>query len=158
MSRHRSQYDPAANVGVPAHITVAYPFKPIELLTDDDQTVLTQVLARFHPFEVTFRTTGWFGDEMLFLDPSDGAPVLALIAAVEHAFPDYPIYGGTHEDVHPHVTVGKTPKREALEAVERDVLAFLPIKQLVDAVELWQGPALAAGLGSWGHLQTFILK
>ena len=49
VSRHRNRYDAAARVGVPAHVTIAYPFKPTELLTSIDVDALTAVFARFRP-------------------------------------------------------------------------------------------------------------
>ncbi len=158
VSRHRDRYDAAARVGVPAHVTIAYPFKPTELLTSIDLDALTDVFARFRPVEVTFARTAWFGDEVLYLEPSDPRPLLALTGAIEKAFPKYPIYGGAYQTVHPHLTVGQTSDRAALLAVERDVLGFLPVRHFVSGVELWQGPALATGLGRWTHAQTFPLQ
>ena len=143
---------------MPAHVTIAYPFKPTELLTSIDVDALTAVFARFRPVEVTFARTAWFGDEVLYLEPSDPRPLLALTDAIENAFPEYPIYGGAYQTVHPHLTVGQTADRAALQVVERDVLGFLPVRHLVSGVELWQGPALATGLGQWTHAQTFPLQ
>lgn len=158
VSRHRNRYDPASRVGVPAHVTIAYPFKPTEQLTSSDVDALTNVFARFRPVEVTFARTAWFGDDVLYLEPSDPRPLLALIDAIENAFPEYPIYGGEHQTIHPHLTVGLAADRTALQAVERDVLGFLPVRHFVSGVELWQGPALATGLGRWTHTQTFPLQ
>ena len=151
VARHRIR------VGVPAHVTIAYPFKPADLLTSIDLEALTQLFARFQPMTVTFPTTAWFGDDVLYLEPSNPEPLTSLITAVEDAFPTYPVYGGAHVDVRPHLTVGHAHGRDALTAVERDLLNFLPVEQLVSGVELWTGPALSAGLGSWAHIQTFPL-
>ncbi len=155
VSRHRNRYDAAARVGVPAHVTIAYPFKPVDLLTGIDMATLTDVFARFQPLRVTFLATAWFGDDVLFLDPSDQEPLVALIRAVENAFPAYPIYGGAHQDIHPHLTVGQSVARKALVAAERDLRPFLPIEQVVTAVELWRGPALTTGLAPWAPVQSF---
>jgi len=157
VSRHRNNYDPAARVGVPAHVTIAYPFKPVELLTRDDTEALSQIFAGFQTVEVTLITTAWFGHHVLHLEPADPGPLVALTAAVEKAFSNYPIYGGAHEDVRPHLTVGYARDRADLAAVERDVLTFLPVEQLVRGVELWHGPALATGGGRWSHVRTFPL-
>jgi 2'-5' RNA ligase len=124
VSRHRDRYDAAARVGVPAHVTVAYPFKPTELLTSGDLDELTRVFARFRPVELTFAGTAWFGDEVLYLEPSDPRPLLALTDAIVNAFPEYPIYEGAYKTVHPHLTVGHATDRAASQAVERDVLGF----------------------------------
>ena len=120
--------------------------------------VLTNVLARFRPVEVTFARTAWFGDEVLYLEPSDPRPLLALTDAIGNAFPEYPMYEGAYKTVHPHLTVGHATDRAAVQAVERDVLGFLPVRHFLREVELWQGPALATGLGQWAHAQTFPLQ
>lgn len=157
VSAHRQRHDPAARVGVPAHLTVAYPFTPVDLLTESDLEALRGLFAGFPAFEVTLSSTGWFGDEVLFLDPDEQGRLLALIDAVGDAFPDHPIYGGIHPDVHAHVTVGDGAGREVLAAVEREVRQHLPLRQRVEAVELWQGPPPRSGRGRWSLVTAFPL-
>ena len=157
VSRQRNLFDLAAHVGVPAHVTIAYPFKPVDLLSPDDIGALTQLFRGFPPVVVTFQTTAWFGDEVLYLEPSNPVPLAALTAAVEDSFPQYPIYGGTHEVVHPHLTVGHSQPRDALATAEREVLELLPIRQLVSHIELWRGSPPAKGLGRWSRVTTFPL-
>src|SRR5688572_26706127 len=101
VERHRNLFDAAARVGVPAHVTIAYPFKPAPLLIRDDMDALTRVFRNFLPVEVKFFTTAWFGDQVLYLEPDNPVPLAALTAAVEDAFPEYPIYEGAHEVVLP---------------------------------------------------------
>lgn len=59
VSRQRNLFDMAAHVGVPAHVTIAYPFKPVDLLNRDDVEALTQLFRSFQPVMVTFFTTAW---------------------------------------------------------------------------------------------------
>ena len=157
MSRQRKQFDLAAHLGVPAHVTIAYPFKPVDLLSPDDIGALTQLFRGFPPVVVTFDTTAWFGDEVLYLEPSNPVPLAALTAAVEGSFPEYTIYGGIHQVVHPHLTVGHSQPRDALAAAEREVLELLPVRQLVSHIELWRGPPPAEGLGRWTCVTAFPL-
>jgi 2'-5' RNA ligase len=157
VARHRLACDVAARVGVPAHLTVAYPFKPPELLDDGDVSVLSELFATTRSFEITFSDTGWFGDEVLFLEPEDAAAIVSLTRRVERAFPDYPIYGGAHDDIHPHLTVGHGVGASVLRAVEREVRPHLPLTQMVTRVELWQGPSLATATPGWHRLRAFAL-
>ena len=157
VGRHRLDHDRAAGVGVPAHVTVAYPFKPIELLDDADVSALFDVVATEPAFEITFSDTGWFGDEVLFLEPDDAGPVVSLTRRVERAFPDHPIYGGVHDDVHPHLTIGHDVDAAVLRRVEREVRPHLPLTQAVTRVELWHGPALASGTPGWQRVRSFPL-
>ena len=157
VSRHRNLFDTAARVGVPAHVTITYPFKPVDRLDREDMGHLTRLFRRFQPVVVTFFETAWFGDEVLYLKPSDPLPLAALTAAVDDAFPEYPIYGGAHQEVHPHLTVGHSQPRDVLRAAEQDVLELLPVTQLVSHIELWRGYPPAQGLGRWTCVRTFPL-
>ncbi|GAA2166527.1 2'-5' RNA ligase superfamily protein [Humibacillus xanthopallidus] len=157
VARHRIEWDAAARVGVPAHVTVAYPFKPVELLDDTDVSVLVELCGAAPVLEVTFSRTGWFGDEVLFLEPDDAAPVVSLTRRIERAFPDYPVYGGVYDDVRPHLTIGHQVGVSVLRSAEREILPHLPLTQTITRVELWQGPPLAAATPGWHLVRSFVL-
>jgi hypothetical protein len=59
--------------------------------------------------------------------------------AVAESFPDYPPYGGPHDEVVPHLTVGHGVDPAELRNAERQIAPDLPIKTTVAAVELWCG-------------------
>lgn len=158
LSPHRRHYDAAARVGVPAHLTIAYPFKPPADLTEHDLQRLRGLISTHAPFDITFSTTGWFGDEVLFLDPDDPTPLHDLIHDVGAAFPDFPIYGGAHAEVHPHVTIGHSVARHLLETAELSVVPSLPITQRATELQLWQGYLPTSGLGTWAQVATFELS
>ena len=157
VARHRGRYDPAAAMGVPAHLTVAYPFKPTPLLTGEDVAALGRIFARFASFTVVFARTARFGDEVLYLEPLDPEPLADLTAAVEVAFPQYPIYGGVHPDLRPHLTVAVAQPSETVAAVERELGELLPVEQPVSEIELWHRLPPDTGHGRWEHLHTFPL-
>jgi 2'-5' RNA ligase len=149
---YRARYDKAAQVGVPAHITVAYPFKPADQLTETDHATLCNLFARMPRFRVTGAATEWFGDDVVFVSPQDAQPIVSLTRAVEAAFPEFPIYGGSFDDVVPHLTIGHNQPPNLLREAERAVQRHLPVVQEVLTVDLWSGPALASGRGHW-HLE-----
>ena len=152
----RPHLDRAAKVGVPAHLTVLYPFKAD--LVAEDHLRLTEVFSSFHAFAVRGERTGWFDDTVVFVEPVDPLPVIALTAAVQAAFPAYPIYGGAFDEVVPHLTIGHDQSPDVLRAAESAVLDRLPFRQEVDHVELWSGPALAtAPAESWRRLRDYSL-
>jgi len=153
---HRERYDAAARVGVPAHATIVYPFKPVEVLTAHDVRVLENLCATTPPVELTLSRTAGFGADVLYLAPQDPDPLVALTRLVAGVFPDYPPYRGAHPDVVPHVTIGHG-EPDALRAAEHDVRRSLPIHQRVCAVELWSGPPLDSGRGPWRRVSTFPL-
>lgn len=154
---HRKDHDLSARLGVPAHVTVAYPFKPWARVDAGELSVLAALCRSTPALEVTFSRTGWFGDDVLFLDPDDPTPIVRLIRRVERAFPDHPIYGGVHDDVHPHLTVGHGTGRSALRAIEREVASHLPVSQLIDELQLWSGPPLASAVPGWRFVRLFPL-
>jgi hypothetical protein len=88
----RARLDRPAGRGVPAHVTVLYPFVP--QITDAAVTQAAAAVASVAGFECRFAGIQWFGEDVLWLAPEPSAPFLALTAAVHAAFPHYPPFGG----------------------------------------------------------------
>lgn len=152
----RAGLDRAAGVGVPAHVTVTYPFAPLAALAPGDHDRLAAVVAAVPSFTLVGERTQWFGDEVLYVELVGAAAVSGLTAAVTDAFPEYPPYGGVFDEVVPHLTVGDHD-RSTLRAAESDVRARLPFSQEVTEVELWAGPPPASGRGSWRLVRAYPL-
>lgn len=137
VGRWRNRYDSSAAFGVPAHVTLLFPWFDAPL-TDDDERELRDVLLSQPSFDVTFSTTARF-TAVLYLQPDDGGPLLALMNRLYEAFPDYPPYGGIHEDnVIPHLTIVDASREGSFEAVAEEVVADvhprLPISTAVREV------------------------
>lgn len=142
VARHRKDLDVAASWGVPAHVTVLYPFvRPGAV----DRAVLDRLraaLAAVPAFHCTFALTGWFGEDVLWLRPDPDEPFRALTQAVWAAFPECPPYGGVHgDDIVPHLTVGEARRAgpARLRDAEASVLADLPRSVHVSHAWLIQG-------------------
>lgn len=105
--KHRDSLDVAACWGVPAHVTVLYPFvEPAQV----DEGLITALAAAIEPvraFELQFARTAWFGEEVLWLDPEPAQPFRDLTTAVWRAFPHQPPYAGAHDDAVPHLTIAE---------------------------------------------------
>lgn len=134
VGRHRRTLDVSASWGVPAHVTVLYPFVPPALLDADVLARLASVVAAVPAFHCTFSRCGWFADEVLWLAPDPERPFRVLTDAVAAEFPGHPPYGGAFDDVVPHLTVGElrsgTPA--GLRAAEADVTARLPVTTRIE--------------------------
>lgn len=154
VARHRARFDRAAEWGVPAHVTVLYPFAPPSGIDARVVEALAAAIAAVPMFHVTFETTGWFGTDAVWLDPQPAGPFRALTSAVADVFPAYPPYGGEHDEVIPHLTVGHGVGAGALRKAEEQVLRLLPIHMDVTAAALWCGTDTA---GSWRQAATFPL-
>jgi len=150
----RSTLDSAAAWGVPAHVTVLYPFVPPDRLT---AAVLREVAATVvaQPrFRVTFERVSWFGESVVWLEPSPDDPFRALISVIWQRFPSYPPYGGAHDEVIPHLTVGHDHPLPVLRDAAAAVSERLPVTAQVSAVRLIAG---AHEPGSWHTLCEFPL-
>ena len=123
----RQRYDPAAAEGAPAHLSVLYPFLPVERIDAGVLTALRELFAGHEPFEVRFPRFGRFPD-LLWLAPEPDGPVRALTASVTARWPETPPYGGAFGDPAPHLTVAHRQPEDVHEAVEKecaDALALL---------------------------------
>jgi 2'-5' RNA ligase len=136
IGRWRQQYDSVAPLGVPAHVTVLYPWIPAGRLTGADCLAVADIAAATDPIELTFAGFGRFPD-VLWLDPQPSKPILALIAAVTACWPDYPPYGGQYGDEPvPHLTVADATDPDRLGAVVADIERALPIRSTVSELSL----------------------
>jgi 2'-5' RNA ligase len=139
VGHHRSRYDRAASWGVPAHVTVLFPFVPPDQIAVDTIERVAVAVASVPAFTAAFNRTAWFGEDVVFLAPTPTEPFVQLTAAVAAAFPEHPPYEGAHDDVVPHLTVAHGAPSSALREVELDVEPQLPITTHVTAVEWWRG-------------------
>ena len=156
VAAHRQRLDPAAAWGVPAHVTLLFPFVPPAEIDDGVLTLLTDAVQSVAAFDCVFAGTAWFGDEVLWLAPEPAEPFRHLTAAIWAAFPDHPPYAGALPDPTPHLTVGG-PTHDAADemlAAETDVRAGLPVRTRVDRALLMSGTREP---GSWRALHELHL-
>ena len=148
VGHHRDRLDRAAVQGVPAHVTVLYPFVPPPAISAAVIARLADAVRSVSAFRCEFATTAWFGDDVLWLAPQPDEPFRALTQAVSAAFPGYPPYGGVYDDVVPHLTVGDRSAGDVseLRAAEADMLSGLPVQARISHVWLMRGRAEP---GSW---------
>jgi 2'-5' RNA ligase len=98
VGRARSRYDLADKTGIPAHITILFPF-------GDREDGLDELFARFPPFDFALASVRRW-PTVLWLAPEPSEPFVALTNAVADRYPEHPPYGGEHDEVIPHLTVG----------------------------------------------------
>jgi 2'-5' RNA ligase len=135
VGRWRELYDPVTAYGMPAHVTIVYPWKPAAMITTSDRSALAEIVRKLPPLGVSFAGFGRF-DETLWLDPQPTAPIRRLIDAVVARWPDYPPYGGQFAVVVPHVTVADGRSPSSVQHVVDDVAAQLPRTTLVPELTL----------------------
>ena len=131
VGRWRARYDVAAAAGVPAHVTVVYPFLPADRV---DEAPLGQEIAGQRTFTVVFAGIGRFPG-VLYLAPVPAGPFRDLTSALVRRWPEAPPYGGRFAEVVPHLTVADGVSEEILAEAERNVAAGLPITARI--AEAW---------------------
>lgn len=149
----RRELDPVARLGVPAHVTVLFPFMPAEEIDDEVMLRLAGLFRTVPSFEHAFVRTAWFGDDVLWLASDADAIFGSLTNLVADAFPDYPPYEGQFDDVVPHLTIADHGRMDAMRAADRAVQPHLPIRTVTRAVT----PLVEQPSGRWETAESFAL-
>lgn len=141
VAEHRRRLDRSARWGVPAHVTVVYPFVAP---TDVDQQLISSLAAIFaasSPFDCRFTECRWFASGVLWLAPDPAEPFRGLTRAVVDRFPSHRPYGGKYGEVIPHLTVGESrlANEADLGAAEADIRTRLPITARIERALLIAG-------------------
>ncbi len=135
----RSSLDPSAAWGMPAHVTLLYPFVSPAAIDEYVIQKLAKVMSMYEPFMVEFSHVKWFGEQVLWLAPQPDSAFRSLMTALFDAFPECLPYGGSIEDPTPHLTVADGASMERMREVESILCAELPIHASFDAVSVMVG-------------------
>ena len=146
--RQRSIADAAA--GVPAHVTLLYPFAE-EAQLDDEVLAVVEAIASRHPVLPLTLGGGRRFPDTLYASVDPDAPLRALQAELGAAFPTLPLYGGRF-GFEPHVSILEGPAAAIPLALEDPAWRTLPVDQLVDAIDLITGRD-----GRWATRRRFPL-
>jgi 2'-5' RNA ligase len=153
---YRWELDPVARLGVPAHITLIYPFIPPSQITADDRARLAALLSTFPVFDFSLTKLDRF-PEVLYLAPSPKEKIVELIQNIAAAFPEYPPYAGKFTEINPHLTIAQSQDSALLETIAKELTAkakqHLPIPKKVEEASLFE---LHNGL--WNKTGTYPLR
>lgn len=150
----RARLDPTAAWGIPAHVTVLFPFLPPDELGTQVESELETIFSAVDAFDASFRRVKWFAEQVLWLAPEPDQPVRELTKRVTSRWDHLVPYEGNFPYDDPHLTVGQRSPvdllREAAHALESD----LPIDTVVDEVWLMTGERAEA---TWRREAAFRL-
>jgi 2'-5' RNA ligase len=148
VSKWRARHDPSAAFGMPAHVTVLYPFIAPDAITHSVERDLESVIGQHPAFPFGLVGVDRFPG-ILYLAPEPAEPFRDLTAALYERWPDHPPYGGAFGEVVPHVTVvqGSEPPEVAPELEQA-----APIE--AEATEVW---LMAERHNYWSLLKKFPL-
>ena len=128
-----------ARLGVPAHVTLLFPFVPAAALEPANLEQAAAVVGAAASFQVEFREAMSFDpgptqEGVVWLAPEPPGPFIALTNALTRAFPGYLPYGGLHDEVVPHLTLANVDVD--VPALVRAATASLPFSALAGAAVL----------------------
>jgi 2'-5' RNA ligase len=147
----RLRYD-NARLGIPAHITLLFPFVPAERLDEALFGELRRLFAAQPAIPFSLTRLVEFPDQTLWLAPEPSEPFRRLTELIFERYPDFPPYEGIHEEVIPHLTVtaGDASLRDELEA---ELTPQLPVEAEARDVVLLEEQTD----GYWHSLERFAL-
>ena len=134
VGRWRARYDESAKAGIPAHISLLYPFLPPDRISDKDVERLGSLFASVPRFRYDLKAVGRF-PHVVYLAPDPDEPMRALTERIWALYPETPPYGGVFDQVIPHVTVANFDDEDILNQAEAAVRPGLPIRSY--ATEAW---------------------
>jgi len=143
LQRLRDDWDWGASVGVPAHVTVLFPFLPADQLRPAVRRELAAIAAAMAPFDVRFVRVGRFPG-IVYVAPEPAAPFIQLTNAFVARYPELPPYGGAFDEIIPHLTVAES-EAAPLDDVTTAAARILPFRHHVSALDV----LVEGGNGRW---------
>jgi hypothetical protein len=124
-------------MGIPAHVTVLYPFEDPGRIDGALETELAGIFASVGPFDFSLRDVAALGPEILALAPEPAEPFRHLTSLIWERWPEMPPYGGAFETVIPHLTVAEADPTVLAQVLER-IGPGLPIAAECREVQLFE--------------------
>jgi hypothetical protein len=149
----RQKGDPSAAHGVPAHVTLLYPFLPVEALDDGVTAELRWFFTGIDAFPVRFGSVRHFEDAgVVWLEPESDA-LVQLTRALARRWPECPPYAGTIpiDELIPHLTIVQTDDRALRRSAANAVSPGLPFEIVASSAALW----VQDGDGAWAERTSF---
>jgi len=142
---------PDAAAGIPAHMTLLFPFAEPAAIDESVRRLVAATVARHPACSVTLDGPRIWPDT-IYAGVEPAEPLTALQAALAAAFPTLPVYGGGFDFV-PHVTISPRPAMDDAGVVANPAWAELPIAMTVAEVDLF----VRGDDGHWRSMHRFLL-
>ena len=152
---YRAALDTGAALGMPAHVTILYPFMPTSALDHDAVAELRRLFASIDAFAISLTSIAWFDHAVVYVRPEPDAALRQITARVAERWPQWPPYEGSHADPTPHLTLADSGDLSTMRQAAQAVAESLPIHVDVSEVQLYAGTTKP---DSWNHRLTFPLR
>lgn len=148
----RDRWDLSARAGVPAHVTVLFPFIDESRVDSGALAAVGEVIGRHRSFEARFEHCGRLPG-ILYLVPEPDIPFRRLTEAIVDRWPETPPFGGQFDEVVPHLTIAQGQDDAVLEEAEADLRSRLPVTARVSSVDL-----MVHDGSRWQQRASFVLR
>lgn len=145
----RMRFDPSAARGMPAHVTVVYPFASVEEMSEEVLGTLGEICASTEPFDFDLVALGSFPG-VVYLVPEPKESFVDLVRELSFRLPAWPPYSGAYADVVPHLTIAQ--RRRVPRRLRGQLSAALPVRCRASVLEL-----LVEEDGGWRTLRRFAM-
>jgi 2'-5' RNA ligase len=139
---------------VPPHVTLAIPFKPLKMVTDEVVQQLTKLFQETPQFEFELNAVRWFDADVVYLEPSNAEAFRSITERIQHEFPDFRPYGGVFDDVIPHVTLSEHGSIADRRIIGRLATQYTPISARASQVWLMSNNR---DIDDWAVVKVFNL-
>jgi 2'-5' RNA ligase len=150
----RARHDPSAAAGVPAHITLLYPFLAPDAVDARVRDGLRALFSGFAPISFALASIRRFPD-VLYLAPDPDEPFRQLTLAIWRRY-QTPPYGGKWPDIVPHLSVAQIADAAQLDRVA-DEFAPAAARQLPITADASVVTLLENRSGRWETCEIFDL-
>jgi len=148
----RTKGDPSAAHGVPAHVTLLYPFLPTDRLDEGILAELAWFFQGIDAFAFDFdRVARWEHAGVVYLEPRSDT-LVELTRSLARRWPECPPYSGeiSVDDLVPHLTIVHTDDRALRQSAANAVSPLLPLHATAREASLW----VKDESGEWAHRET----
>lgn len=148
---YRKQYTKDGAMGLPAHVTLLFPFFDQAAWTEERQSQLETAAAAIEPFEYQLIGLNRFADKgVLYLEPDNQPALLNLIHTIAALFPQLPPYEGrvALAEIRPHVSIAAAETDAELDTIEAEFRKAIEVSLpwTIKADQIWL--VVTAG-GQW---------
>ena len=151
----RDSFDAVSKLGMPAHITILYPFiKPSDIHSNDLDRI-GRLIYGFTEFCFSLKSVGRF-PETTYLKPTPEEPFIEMTEVIYKSYPLFPPFGGIHDTVIPHLTVsnGNSSTADIVEKELNDALSMNgDINSCCKEIVLMSNQS-----GRWERMNEFMLS
>jgi 2'-5' RNA ligase len=151
IERLLERYLPVWSLGVPAHVTLLFPFPTSDDLDATALAALTGLFAATPAITARLVDVGQFPD-VLYLAPEPRDWFVGLTETLSARFGLLP-YGGQHAEIVPHLSVARQSDPAVRAEIARALRSLLPIETVVREVWLMDEEQD----GHWHRAATFPL-